>query len=209
MINILSLFRRKTTYIYTTILTVITTVIILFFSFYNYYNDCVNNKFLENGYVYVISHNDYTEEIKKYDGIVSIQDGILFKPNFEDEFMGLIPLAKDEKTEEESEEECLLYWDELLNGSYDNILVFDYDENLKKDEVIIYQDWNNHSAGNIEKIINNKISLYFQDELINLKINNVVNNNKRGIKISKELFDELLTKQALNVKIIIYIIILF
>ncbi|MCX4364158.1 MAG: hypothetical protein OSJ70_00095 [Bacilli bacterium] len=197
MTNILSLLRRKTFYIYTIILTIIIIVILLFFSFYNYYNEVINNMFYKNGYVYIVSRNDYTEEIKKYSDIVSLQDGIVFKPNFNDNFIVPIPDAEDDIN---NETEHLLYWDELLPGGYDSISVFDYDEELEKDEVIVYESIIPHNDEEIKKIVDNKISLYLNDELIILKIKNIEKGSFRGIKISKELFDELLKKQTLYVK---------
>lgn len=197
MTNILSLLRRKTFYIYTIILTIIIMVILLFFSFYNYYNEVINNMFYKNGYVYIVSRNDYTEEIKKYNDIVSIEDGVVFKPNFNDNF--IVPIS-DSDTAEGEETNHLLFWDELLPGGYDRIPVFDFDDKLNKNEVVIYENIIPHSDEEIKRIVNNKITLYLDEELITLKIKNVEKSQFRGIRISKKLFDELLKKQTLYVK---------
>ncbi len=204
MTNILSLFRRKTTYIYTTILTVIITVIIMFYSFYNYYNEVVNNHYAKNGYAFIISHNDYIKELEQYSDIISIQDGILFKPNFEDKFMGLTPSVINGEEQDESGEESnrLFNWDELINGGYDNILVFEYDESLKKNEVIFLQTYNSHTDEEIEKIKNNEFTIYSNNDLLTLRIKTIEKSYHNGMKISKELYDELVKKQSLNVKII-------
>ena len=149
MTNILSLLRRKTFYIYTIILTIIIMVILLFFSFYNYYNEVINNMFYKNGYVYIVSRNDYTEEIKKYNDIVSIEDGVVFKPNFNDNF--IVPISGSDTAEGE-ETNHLLFWDELLPGGYDRIPVFDFDDKLNKKEVVIYENIIPHSDEEIKRI---------------------------------------------------------
>lgn len=196
MTNLLSLIRRKVTYIYIAILSAIIIIVLIFFSFYDYYNQVINDMFAKNGYVFVISRNDYTEELNEYDNLISINDGIVFKPNFDDKFIVPLSLESNSNTDEED----ILFWEELLPGGYDRIPVFDYDENLGKNEVILYQSIISHTDEEVSKIINNEISLYFNDELISLKIKNVEKKSKRGMKISKELFDELLKKQKIYVK---------
>lgn len=204
MTDILSLFRRKTTYIYTAVLTVIITVIIMFYSFYNYYNEVINAHFANKGYTYLISHNDYTEEIEQYDDILSITAAVLFKVNFEDKFMGLTPSVNNGTEQDDLEEiyHRLFNWDYLINGGYDNILVFEYDKKLKSNEVILLQMSIDQTDEEIEQIKENEFTIYSNNELITLKIRDIEQGNYNGIKISQELYEELLKKQTINAKLI-------
>lgn len=203
MTNILSLFRRKTTYIYTIILTVIITVIIMFYSFYNYFNDVFNAHFLNSGLTYIISHEDYTDEIKKYSDIESITDMVLLKPNFDDEFMGFSSFVLNGVEQDDSGEEYhrLFNWNDILINE-DYIQVFEYDENLKENEVIFLQFSNSKTDEEIEEIKDNEFTVYSNDELITLKIKNIEESYYDGMKISKELYEELLKKQTIYAKLI-------
>ncbi len=197
MINICSTFREKITYIYMAMIVIITTIIFMLLSFYKYYNDLFNQLFFNNSFFLVVSQNDYTQELSKYPNVSGIEDGIALKPNYQDKEIGTLSYAEDL----EPSDDKILKWEELMLGGYDHVLVFEYDENLKENEIIVYQSQAMYYLEEeLPMVIDKEISMYFQDKLINFTIKGIEKNANPGIKISRSLFDKLIAEQPIFVR---------
>lgn len=197
MIWIRSFFRKATTKVYLFVLCFLFIGIYLLNSFTNYYTNLLNNAFRENTVLYVIGQNDYYNTISRYKSIESIQEALIFTPNYECKTLARQgQIVQDAATGSvisniPSEELSRLTWEELAVIQKGNRIFVLPSDDLKENEIRL--SFNTQVSYDIplSTLQDKPLDIKYNGTEYNFVIKEIVYSRFPEIHISREKFDEI------------------
>ena len=197
MIWIRSFFRKTTTKVYLFVLCFLFIGIYLLNSFTNYYTDLLNNAFRENTVLYVIGQNDYYNTISRYKSIESIEEALIFTPNYECKTLARQGQNIQDMTTGSvisnipSEELSRLTWEELAVIPKGNRMFVLPSDELKENEIRL--SFNTQVSYDIplSELYNEPLDIKYNGTEYNFVIKEIVNSRFPEIHISREKFNEI------------------
>ena len=197
MIWIRSFFRKATTKVYLFVLCFLFIGIYLLNSFTNYYTNLLNNAFRENTVLYVIGQNDYYNTISRYKSTESIEEALIFTPNYECKTLARQGQNIQDMTTGSvisnipSEELSRLTWEELAVIRKGNrIFVLPSDE-LKENEIRLSFNMLVSYDIPLSNLYGKPLDIKYNDTKYNFVIKEIVNSRFPEIHISREKFNEI------------------
>ncbi len=197
MIWIRSFFRKTTTKVYFFVLCFLFIGIYLLNSFTNYYTNLLNNAFRENTVLYVIGQNDYYNTIFQYKSAESIQDALIFTPNYECKTLARQgQIIQDMTTgsiisNTPSEELSRLTWEELAVIQKGNRIFVLASDELKENEIRLSLNIQVSYDIPLTELNNEPLDIKYNGTEYNFVIKEIVNSRFPEIYISREKFNEI------------------
>ena len=197
MIWIKGFFRKATTKVYFFVLCFLFIGIYLLNAFTNYYTNLLNTVFRESTVLYVVGQNDYYNTISKCKSIESIEEALIFTPNYECK-----TLAREGQVIQDgatgsiisnipSEDLLRLTWEELVAIRKGNqIFVLPSDE-LNENEIRLSFNTQRYYDIPLSTLYDKPLDIIYNSTEYNFVIKEIVHSRFPEIHISREKFDEI------------------
>lgn len=196
MILLKGFFRKRTTIIYSIIISTLLTSVILLFMFIKYYSILNTTYFETNSYIMIVSKYNHGGFLKTNENISNFEKGLIFEPDYT---YGV--LKKQNLEDVQSDNQVNVFWEDLMikhPNIGEGIFVFPDDDLGEKEVALVFgtnilnkPDFNTDIATLTINYNNKKIGFYYNTEKIEFIIKNVNKSNFSELRISNIVFQEL------------------
>ena len=197
MIWIKGFFSKTTTKVYLFVLCFLFIGIYLLNSFTNYYTNLLNTVFRENTVLYVIGQNNYYNTISQYKSIESIEEALVFSPNYECKTLARQGQIIQDMTTGSvisnipSEELSRLTWEELAVIRKGNRIFVLPSDDLKENEIRLSLSIQVSYDIPLSELYNEPLDIKYNGTEYNFVIKEIVNSRFPEIHISRKKFNEI------------------